>query len=83
LPHLDELEAERLDLLEDAVERGLVFDLAAQDRLHGLDLRVEALEAGEQPFGQPSTNSELVATGFHTLERPTESGDVASPGTNG
>ncbi len=45
--HLDELEAERLDLLENPVERGLVGDVPPQDRLHRLHLRLESLEARE------------------------------------
>jgi hypothetical protein len=67
LAHLDELEAERLDLLEHAVEGGLVCDLAAEDRLDRLDLRIEAFEAREQPFGQPPAHAELVPAGFHRV----------------
>src|SRR3954452_8306992 len=65
LPHFDELEAQRLDLTEHAVQRRLVLDLAAQNRLDGLNLGVEAVEAREQPFGQPSTDAELVPARLH------------------
>jgi hypothetical protein len=45
LAHLDEFQAQRLDLLEDSVQRRLIGDRATEDRLNGLYLGIEALEA--------------------------------------
>src|SRR5205814_3837017 len=67
LAHLDELEAERLDVLQHAVQRRLILDRSGENRLHRLDLGVETLEAREQPLAQPTSDAKLVTAGLHPV----------------
>src|SRR5256885_11075791 len=52
LAHLDELEPQRLDQLEHAVQRRLILDRAPQDRFRREHFRVEPAEAREQPVAR-------------------------------
>jgi LuxR family maltose regulon positive regulatory protein len=49
------------------VQRSLIRDRAAEDRLDRLDLGVETLEARQQSFAQPTSNAELVPARLHCL----------------
>jgi hypothetical protein len=64
-PDLDELEAEALDLLEHPVERGLVLDRAAQDRLGRLDLGLEAREPVGEALPDATPDANLVPAANH------------------
>ena len=59
---LDQLEAQRLDAVQQAVERGLVSNRAVQDRLHRLDGGREALERGQRRVAQAALDPDLVGT---------------------
>src|SRR5256885_2022500 len=54
LAHLDDLQPGLVDPLQDAVQGGLILDVAAQDGLDRLDLCVEARKAAEQRLTQPA-----------------------------
>jgi hypothetical protein len=83
LTHLDELQAESLDLLEDSVQRRLVLNRSAEDRLDRLDLGVEPFEAREESLAQPASDAEFVPAGLHIHHRRHAAGEGASPGQSG
>lgn len=58
--NLDQLEPERLDLLEERAQVGLVLDGPTEDGLCGLDLGLEAREALDDALSQLPTNAYLV-----------------------
>src|SRR5262245_44117752 len=59
LANLDELEAERSDTLEHAVQRGLVEVRPVQHRLGGLEGGVEAVELREDCVADPADDPKL------------------------
>src|SRR3954451_18502886 len=64
-PDLDELEAERLDAVDDAVQLGLVADLPVQDGLDALAVALEHVEALEHRLAQAAADAELVLRRGH------------------
>jgi hypothetical protein len=71
LSHLDELEAESLDPVEHSVQRRLVDDRSAQNRLSRLDLGIEPVETRQQAIPDSPPDANLVAPRSHepTFER--------------
>ena len=65
LSDLDQLEAKRLDPVQQAVQRGLVCELSSQDRLGRLDRRVEFGERGKHRIADPALDPDLIAGGCH------------------
>jgi len=59
-PDLDQLEAERFDPAEDAVQRGLVGQCASQDRLVLAVPSTHLRKGAEQPIAQEASNADLV-----------------------
>src|SRR3954471_18417811 len=57
---LDELEAERLHAIDDAVQLRLVADGAVQHRLALLDVALEGLEACEKRRAEAAADAELI-----------------------
>ena len=80
---LDQLQAERLDAVEQAVQLRLVAHRAVQHGLDGLELAGHALEAVEQRAADAATDADLVARVAHrSRHRPTVTvpqGEPASP----
>src|SRR4051812_43909559 len=64
-PDLDELEAERLDAVDDAVQLRLVADLPVQDGLDALAVALEHVEALEHRLAQAAADAELVLRRGH------------------
>ena len=62
---LDQLEPERLDLLEQPVQLSLIADLAAECRFGGLDRRGEVLEDARNAVAEPPLHPDLVVRGGH------------------
>ena len=65
---------ERLDLVQQALELGLVAQLAPHDRLGGLDRGGEALERIADPVAQPSLDPDLVSRCHHEARRSAAAG---------
>ena len=59
-PDLDQLEAERLDPAENAMQRGLVGHFAGQYRLVIVDPCMHLGKGAEQPVAQEASNADLV-----------------------
>lgn len=59
-PDLEQLEAERFDPAENAMQRGLVRQFAGQHRLVIADACVHLGEGAEQPVAQEASNADLV-----------------------
>src|SRR5262249_36709506 len=66
-PDVEQLEAERLDALEHAVQGGLVDDAAPEERLGGGDGRIHALEGFEEGGTHAATDGDDVVGWFHAL----------------
>src|SRR5215468_4107855 len=60
LPNLDELQAEPLHALEQPVQRVLIVDRAAEDRLRRLHLGIESLEPRRELLPDSSLDANLV-----------------------
>ena len=65
--YVEELESERLDQLEDAVQGGLVDDLAAEERLRRRDGDGHALEGLDERRTDPAADGDFVVRWFHAL----------------
>src|SRR5919106_4774080 len=62
---LDELEPERLDALEHAMQRGLVGDLAREHCLGRRGRRGQVVEGGRERLAQPAANADLITGAVH------------------
>src|SRR4029079_1365651 len=63
--NLEELEPERLDALERAVQGGLVGDVAQDPRVGGRTDRGHAVEGGDERVAQAASDRDLVGGGLH------------------
>src|SRR5215467_2467546 len=69
---VEQLEAERLDQLEYAVQGGLVDDLAPEEGLRRRDGRGHPLEGVGQGRPDPAADGDFIGGWLHAAQRPDE-----------
>src|SRR5262249_40928708 len=80
---LEQVESEALDLLEHLMQVVLVAHGSAQNRLPGLDARLEAGEALRDAVTETPADPDLVERRSHGWRNAAVRGEVASPGRDG
>ena len=67
--HLDELEPQRLDAVQEPVELGLIAHGAVEDRLHLLDGALHVIEGGQHGLAHATADADLVMGLRHAQSR--------------
>ena len=67
--HLDELEPERLDTVQESVELALIAHGAVKDRLHLLDVALHVIEGGQHGLAHATADADLVVGLRHAQSR--------------
>jgi len=67
--HLDELEPERLDAVQEPVELGLIAHGPVEDRLHPLDRALHVIEGGQHGLAHATADADLVVGLRHAQSR--------------
>jgi hypothetical protein len=68
--HLDELEPQRLDAVQEPVELGLIAHGAVEDRFHPLDGALHVVEGCQHALAHATADADLVVGLRHAPSRP-------------